>query len=144
MKRQQCTSKNWIYILDYESPRKHASSLVARKALAMKTDILTNGSPVKNHISLKTGFGYLAIRRSFVPIVVPGSSTSFSSSSHPSTSMTLQDRRAIILHLPQGRLLRQLQQCQATVRLEKGKISVGSIPIQCLCQAQNVEGMIER
>ena len=29
----------------------------------MKTDILTNGSMVKNHISPKTGFGYLAIRR---------------------------------------------------------------------------------
>ena len=29
----------------------------------MKTDIPMNGSMVKNHISLKTGFGYLAIRR---------------------------------------------------------------------------------
>ena len=29
----------------------------------MKTDILTNGSMVKNHISLETGFGYSAIRR---------------------------------------------------------------------------------
>ena len=29
----------------------------------MKTDILMNGSMVKNHISLKTGFGYPATRR---------------------------------------------------------------------------------
>ena len=29
----------------------------------MKTDVLTNGSTVKNHISLKTGFGYSATRR---------------------------------------------------------------------------------
>ena len=29
----------------------------------MKADIPTNGSMVKNHISSKTGFGYLAIRR---------------------------------------------------------------------------------
>ena len=29
----------------------------------MKTDIPTNGSMVKNHISLKTGFGYPATRR---------------------------------------------------------------------------------
>ena len=29
----------------------------------MKTDILMNGSMVKNHISLKTGFGYNATRR---------------------------------------------------------------------------------
>ena len=34
----------------------------------------------------------------------------------------LQDRRVIILHLPQARLLHQLQLYQATVRLEKGKI----------------------
>ena len=27
------------------------------ESFAMKTDILTNGSMVKNHISLKTGFG---------------------------------------------------------------------------------------
>ena len=29
----------------------------------MKTDILMNGSMVKNHISFKTGFGYNATRR---------------------------------------------------------------------------------
>ena len=33
------------------------------ESFAMKTDIPTNGSTVKNHISLKTGFGYHAIRR---------------------------------------------------------------------------------
>ena len=48
---------------DNESPRGYASSLVARKTFAMKTGIPTNGSLVKNHISLKTGFGYLATRR---------------------------------------------------------------------------------
>ena len=31
MKRPQCASKNWK-ILDDESPREHASSLIARKA----------------------------------------------------------------------------------------------------------------
>ena len=30
---------------------------------AMKTDILMNGSMAKNHIALKTGFGYNATRR---------------------------------------------------------------------------------
>ena len=51
-------------ILDYESPREYASSLVARKAsFAMNTDTLTNGPTVKNHISLKTVFGYNATRR---------------------------------------------------------------------------------
>ena len=33
------------------------------KSFAMKTDILMNGSTVKNHISLKTGFGYNATRK---------------------------------------------------------------------------------
>ena len=40
-----------------ESPRKHSSSIVAWKAFAMKTGNPRNGSMVKNHISLKTGFG---------------------------------------------------------------------------------------
>ena len=48
-----------------------------------------SGSTVKNHFSSKSGFGYLAIRKNFVPIVVPGFSSSSSSSSHSSTSMTL-------------------------------------------------------
>ena len=54
----------------------------------MKTEILMSGSTVKNHMSLKTGSKYSATRRNFVPILVPGLSTSSSSSSHPSTSMT--------------------------------------------------------
>ena len=33
------------------------------ESFAMKTDIPTNGSMVKNHISSKTGFGYLPIQR---------------------------------------------------------------------------------
>ena len=33
------------------------------ESFAMKTDILMNGSMVKNHISLKTGFGHNATRR---------------------------------------------------------------------------------
>ena len=52
----------------------------------MNTDILMNGSIVKNHISLKTVFGYNT--ENFVPIVFPGLSTSSSSSLPSSTSMT--------------------------------------------------------
>ena len=62
MKRQRCVSKNWIF-LDYESPRKHASSICRLESFTMKTDILMSGSTVKNHISFKTGFGYSATRR---------------------------------------------------------------------------------
>ena len=54
----------------------------------MKTGVPTNGSMVKNHISSKTGFGSFPIRRTFVPIVVPGlSSSSSGSSSTLRTSM---------------------------------------------------------
>ena len=75
------------YILDNESPRRYASSFIAQKALAMKTDTLTSGSTVKNHISFKKGIRIQCNTENFVPIVVPGLSTSSSSSSHPSTSM---------------------------------------------------------
>ena len=58
------------------------------KAFAMKTDIPMNRSMVKNHLSSKTGFGYLAIRRNFVSVVVPGLS---SSSSLQFSSFNLSD-----------------------------------------------------
>ena len=54
----------------------------------MKTDILMNGSMVKNHISLKNGIRIQCDTESFVLIVVPGLSASSSSSSHHSTSKT--------------------------------------------------------
>ena len=52
----------------------------------MKTDIPMNGSMVRNHISLKTGFGYPCNTENFVAIVVPDLSSSSSGSS--STSKT--------------------------------------------------------
>ena len=65
----------------------------------------------------------------FVPIVVPGLSTSSSSSSsslqHP---WHVQGRKLIIPRLPEARLPHHpwhLQLCQATVRLEHGKTWVG-------------------
>ena len=54
----------------------------------MKTDIFMNESTVKTHISKKNGIRIQCNTENFVPIVVPGFSTSSSSSSHPSTSMT--------------------------------------------------------
>ena len=52
----------------------------------MKTGIPTNGSMVKNHISLRTEFGFICNTENFVPIVVPGLSSS--SSGFSSTSRT--------------------------------------------------------
>ena len=135
MKRPQCTSKNWIYSWQWKSSRIRQQSYRS-ESFAMKTDILMNGSTVKNHISLKTGFGYNATRR-----------TSFRSwfqacqrVLHPVLILQpqwhLQDRRVIILHLPQARLLLQLRQHQATGRFETERIKVELIPLQCLCQVQ--------
>ena len=102
----------------------------------MKTDILMNGSTVKNHISLKTVFGYNATRRTsflswfqacqrVLPLVLI-----LQLQGH------LQDRRGLVLHLLRARLLHHLQQHQVTVRLEKERIEVTLIPLQCLCQVQ--------
>ena len=56
--------------------------------LAMKTGIPTNGSTVKNHISLKTGFGYRATRRtSFLSWFQALTSSSSGSSSTLRTPM---------------------------------------------------------
>ena len=53
----------------------------------MKTDIPTNGSMVKNHISFKNGVRIQCNTENFVPLVVPGLSTSSSSSLSTSTPM---------------------------------------------------------
>ena len=52
----------------------------------MKTDIPMNGSMVRNHISLRNGIRIICNTENFVPIVVPGLSSSSSGSS--STSRT--------------------------------------------------------
>ena len=99
----------------------------------MKTDILTDGSTVKNHISLKTGFEYNVTRR-----------TSFRSWFQACQRVCppvliiqlqghVQDRRGIVLHLLQARLLHR-QQHQVIMRLGKERIELKVIPLQCLCQ----------
>ena len=60
----------------------------------MKTGIPTNGSVVKNHISLKTGFGLFATERTSFPIVVPGLSSSSSGSSSTSRTFMKQESRS--------------------------------------------------
>ena len=109
------------------------------ESFAMNTDTFTSGSTVKNHISFKTVFGYNATRR-----------TSFRSWFQacqrvlPPTFLLqhqwhLQDRRLIILHFPQARLLHQPQLCQATVRLEYGNIwvKIDSHPISVSSEQLN-------
>ena len=99
----------------------------------MKTDILINGSMVKNHISLKTGFGYNAIRRTSFLLWYQVCQAHLLDHHRPQRH--LQDRRVIILHLPQARLLHQ--QHQATGRFEKERIKVELIPLPKPTKFQN-------
>ena len=59
----------------------------------MKTAILMNGSMVKNHISLTTGLGSLATRRTSF-LLVPGLSSSSSGSSSTSKTLSRQESRS--------------------------------------------------
>ena len=106
---------------------------VAWKSFAMKTDVLMNGSTVKNHISLKTGLGFHAIRR-----------TSFLSwfqachrVLHPVLILQLQrhfqDRRVIVPHLLPARLRHQRWH-QVVMRLENERIElkVTSLSSDCV------------
>ena len=65
----------------------------------MNTDTHTSGSMVKNHISSKTGFGHSATRRTSLRSWLQACRRVLP------PVLILQDRRAIILHLPQARLL---------------------------------------
>ena len=62
MKRPQFTSKSWVYSWPWTSSKTRQQSCRS-ESFAMNTDILTNGSTVRNHISLKTVFEYSATRR---------------------------------------------------------------------------------
>ena len=116
-------------ILDYESPRKHANSFIARKALRWTRIIIrVDQRSKKNHISLKTVFGNSATRKTSLRSwfltcqqVLP----SIFLLQHP---WHLQSRKLIIPRLPQVRLLHvpwRLQLCQAEVWLDKtGKKTV--------------------
>ena len=74
-------------ILDYESPREHASSLIAGKLCDENGYSYEWIEGQKPHL-IKNGIRIQCNTENFVPIVVPGLSASLSSSSHPSTSMT--------------------------------------------------------
>ena len=77
------------YILDYESPRGYASSIIISLGRLCDEHGYSyewiNGQ--KPHL-IKNGIRIQCNTENFVPIVVPGLSSSSSSSSHPSTSMT--------------------------------------------------------
>ena len=118
MKRPQFTSKNWIYSWHWKSS-KTRQQYCRSESFAMKTDILMNGWMVKNHISFKTGFGFPATRRISFLLWFQACQRVLPPVLILQPQWHLQDRRVIILHLPQARLLHQPQLCKATVRLER-------------------------
>ena len=139
----QFMSKNWIYSWQWKSSRIR-QQFHRSESFATNTDTLMNGSTVKNHISLKTVFGYSATQRTsfrswflvyqrVLPQACP--------LQHP---WHLHGRKLIILRLPQARLPHQpwpLQLCQATVWLDKhGETCVGQIPVPQLCQVHMLKG----
>ena len=147
MKRPQFMSKNWIHSWQWKSSRIRQQSYRS-ESFAMNTDILTSGSTVKNHTSFKKVFGYSATwRTSFrswflvcqwvLPPVFP-----------LQHEWHLQDRRLIILHLPQARLLHQPQLCQVTVRLEQGKTWVVRFPsstcVKYTCWTERTERPVDQ
>ena len=73
---------------------------------AMKTDILMNGSMVKNHISFKTGFGFATRRTSFL-LWFQAFQIRLLDLTHQLRGH-FQDRGVIAQHLPPARL-RHLQ-----------------------------------
>ena len=77
------------YVLDNESPREHASSIIARKALRCKRIFLRMDQWSKKPHLIKNGIRIICNTENFVPIVVPGLSASSSTGSDPSTSKTL-------------------------------------------------------
>ena len=61
MKKPQFMSKNWIFLT--MKVLEDTPAVYPLESFAMNTDTLMNGSTVKNHISLKTVFGYNATQR---------------------------------------------------------------------------------
>ena len=72
----------------------------------MKTDILMNGSMVKNHISLKTGFGYSATRRTSFLLWFQTCLQIRLQDLIRQLQGHIQDRRVIAQHLLQARFRR--------------------------------------
>ena len=81
----------------------HEEATCRSENFAMKTDIPTNGSMVKNHISSKTGFGYFVIRRT--SFLLWFQAYQVRPLDLHQLQRHLQDRRVILHHLPQPHLL---------------------------------------
>ena len=97
------------------------------ESFAMNTDILTNGSTVKNHL-IKNGIRIQCNTENFVPIVV--------SSSFPS-STSMAPWKQEIAHPTSSS---SSSTSPTTTVSSDGKTWVGQIPIQHLCQVHKLNG----
>ena len=96
----------------------------------MKTDILMNGSIIKNHISLKTVFEHNATRRTSFRSLYQACQIRLQDLIHQLQGH-LQDRGVIAQHLLPARL-HHLQ--KVILRLENERIELTVTSLQCKCQ----------
>ena len=87
MKRQRCMSKNWIFSWLWKSS-KARQQCCRLESFAMKTDIPLNGQ--KPHL-IRNGIRIPCNTENFVPIVLPGLSSSSSGSSSTSKTLSRQE-----------------------------------------------------
>ena len=110
----------------------------------MKTDILTNGSTVKKTHLIINGIRIQCNTENFVPIVIPGLSTSSSSSFPSATSMT--PSRQEIDHPTSSSSSSTSPTTTASSDMEiqdrEDQSGIGSSPVPV--SSSNVEEMIER
>ena len=116
-------------VYDYESPRKPRQQCCRSESFAIKTDILMNGSMVKNHISLKTWLGFPAIRKT--SFLLWFQACQVRPLDLHQLQRHLRDRRVIPHHLLQAHLL-HLQWVK--FRLENERIKLRVTSLQCTCQ----------
>ena len=138
MKRLQCMSKSWKNSWLWKSS-KTRQQYCRLGSFAMKTDILMNGSRVKNHISLKTGFGYNATRRTSFLSWFQACQRGSSPGSHPSTSMTpsRQERHCSTSSSSSSSSLTTTTSSDIETREREDQSEIDSF--QCLCQVSNAD-----
>ena len=127
---QWCVSRPWVRVVRvaHRNGCKNSESIVARKSFAMKTDILMNGSMVKNHISLRKGLGFHATRRT--SFLLWFQACQVRPLDLHQLQGRLQNRRIIAHDLLQPRLLHLKQ---VKFRLEN-EIELRVTSLQWLCQ----------
>ena len=96
----------------------------------MKTDILMNGSMAENHISLKTGFGYPATRRTSFLLWFQACQNRLLDLTHQLRGH-FQDRRVVTQHLNPARLY-HFQYVQFKTQEREDRTESDNSPVICV------------